>query len=438
MTDERYEGRASGEGLGQDLQRLSDNGIGYAKNHISGKAVGALAGSAFAPGIGTAAGYAVSTVYQNADKIIGGVLGFFLLIAVIVSAISVGREEELRNTRYVESTHPISADVLKYREQVVKEAEKNDSLKFVNLFLAVMMQESGGRAVDVFQCAESLGYGPQGFTGTAITTEKSIEHGVKLLSSLLRRAGVEEENDLAKISLAIQSYNMGSGFLSFANQNYGGYTQEAALEYQKIQSGGVKRETGIEELGPYRYGDAYYAKHVLRYYSYNGRGSVYSQIPRYYQNDYPHVKFGDGTIATSGCGLTSFAMVATYISGRVITPEDAVTWCGDRYYTDVGLSWAYFQAATSHFNLGVSVTPTTSAEAVLEALRAGKPVICSQAPGLFTSSGHLIVLSGIDEAGNVYVNDPNKANAVTKGYNDRGFDFEKEIDRTSKHYWIFG
>ena len=48
-------------------------------------------------------------------------------------------------------------------------------------------------------------------------------------------------------------------------------------------------------------------------------------VPQYYQTDYPYLKFGSsgGTIATSGCSLTSLAMVATYMTGS--TPP--ISWC---------------------------------------------------------------------------------------------------------------
>ena len=70
------------------------------------------------------------------------------------------------------------------------------------------------------------------------------------------------------------------------------------------------------------------------------------------------------------------------------------------------------------------------------ALKQGKYVISSQAPGLFTSGGHFIVLSGIDSSGNITVKDPNKNNAVTKGYNNRTFT-SSEINQAAKGYWIF-
>lgn len=58
-------------------------------------------------------------------------------------------------------------------------------------------------------------------------------------------------------------------------------------------------------------------------------------------------------------------------------------------------------------------------------------------PGLFTNGGHYIVLTGLDSNGKVYVNDPNKNNAVNKGYNNRTFDFASEINVTAKMYFVF-
>lgn len=159
-------------------------------------------------------------------------------------------------------------------------------------------------------------------------------------------------------------------------------------------------------------------------------------IPRYYQGDYAHVVLkGDRTIASSGCGFTSGAMVASYLTGEVITPETLADLARQYYVYGSGMSWAFPEALASTYNLG-SVTTTTSIDAVVSALREGRPVMSSQAAGLFTRGGHLIVLSGLDENGNIWVNDPNKNNAVNKGYNNRAFT-PSEINASNRQYWIF-
>ena len=92
------------------------------------------------------------------------------------------------------------------------------------------------------------------------------------------------------------------------------------------------------------------------------------------------------------------------------------------------------RAQASHFGCG-SVTQTSDANAVLQALSEGHPVISSQRAGLFTSGGHFIVLRGITANGKVLVNDPNDSNA--KNYINREFDMMSEIHVTANAYWIF-
>lgn len=158
---------------------------------------------------------------------------------------------------------------------------------------------------------------------------------------------------------------------------------------------------------------------------------------QYYQGDYANVPYGDGTIANNGCGPTAFAMIASTLKGQSITPKDAVEWCKNRYYINgSGTSWAYFNAAATHFQLNVNVVQKSNINDAVEALKNGKYVISSQGPGLFTRGGHYIVLAGIDSAGNITVKDPNKNNAVNKGYNNRTFTVS-EISRAAKQYWIF-
>ncbi len=161
-------------------------------------------------------------------------------------------------------------------------------------------------------------------------------------------------------------------------------------------------------------------------------------IPSYYQGDYADVVLsGDKTIASSGCGFTSGAMVASYLTGKTLTPRDIIgSWSRAYYVYNQGMSWEFPKALADHYNLG-TVTPTNSAEQVLRALRNNQPVMCSQRPGLFTSGGHIIVLRGVDKSGKVLVNDPNKLNALGKNYNTRAFDMNTEINSTAAIYWIF-
>ena len=331
------------------------------------------------------------------------------------------------------ATANVSDEVLRYRATVEQIAAKYGMTPYVELILAVMMQESGGRGLDVMQAAEGgfnkkYPHVPNGITDP----EYSIECGIQELKYALDKAGCTGPTDLDRIKLALQGYNYGSGYIDWAMERDGGYTKANAIAYSDMMC--------ARPNWPYsRYGDKEYVDHVLRYYIITSTGGTYPangmQIPHYLQTDYGNIPYGGGSIATSGCGPTSFAMVASYLTGKTITPVDAVSWCGNSYYKPgVGTYWSYFAAAASHFGCG-SVTQTNDPNRVLKALSEGHPVISSQSAGLFTRGGHFIVLRGVTASGKVLVNDPN--DSASKNYFNREFDMMSEIHATASAYWIF-
>ena len=52
------------------------------------------------------------------------------------------------------------------------------------------------------------------------------------------------------------------------------------------------------------------------------------EFPLYSQLDYPNKRYGSGTVATSGCGITSLAMVATYLTGHAYFPDELAGYFG--------------------------------------------------------------------------------------------------------------
>ncbi len=148
------------------------------------------------------------------------------------------------------------------------------------------------------------------------------------------------------------------------------------------------------------------------------------------QYDYP---YGDDTIAYSGCGPTCFAMIASNLTGKTVTPVDAV-WCGNDYYVDyVGTRWDYFYAAADRF--GVKCVDQLGAyefDDVIKWLKKGKLVISAQGRGIFTRGGHFIVLAGIDADGKIIVFDPNGGNHFV------GESFTPDqITDAGTQYWVF-
>ncbi|MBO5485036.1 MAG: lysozyme family protein [Lachnospiraceae bacterium] len=191
------------------------------------------------------------------------------MVAVLIG----GEEEEYRVSEGPTSNIvgiPISDTVEFYREKVLKEAKKYGMESYIDLFLAVMMQESGGNGSDVFQCSESLGKPPN-----SLTIEESIAQGVKYLTAMLQKAKVNSPEDMDHIRLALQGYNFGGSYIDYAVKKDGGWTQLNTFDFAREKSGGVRNTGGrVQQLGPWRYGDQYYTQHVLRYYCTANQGSA--------------------------------------------------------------------------------------------------------------------------------------------------------------------
>ena len=155
---------------------------------------------------------------------------------------------------------PVSAEVEAYTPLIQKYAKQYGIPEYVELIKAVMMQESGGRGLDPMQAAEGsfntrYPHEPNGIQDP----EYSIECGVQELKAALISAEVENPIDMEHIKFALQGYNFGNGYISWAKTNYGGYSYANAVEFSTMQA---------SRLGWDSYGDTQYPAHVLRYYPY--------------------------------------------------------------------------------------------------------------------------------------------------------------------------
>ena len=155
---------------------------------------------------------------------------------------------------------PVSAEVEAYEPIIQKYAKEYGIPEYVELIKAVMMQESGGRGLDPMQAAEgsfNTKY-PHEHNGIK-DPEYSIQCGVQELKAALTSAEVESPIDMEHIKLALQGYNFGNGYISWAKTKYGGYSYANAVEFSTQQA---------QRLGWDSYGDTQYPAHVLRYYPY--------------------------------------------------------------------------------------------------------------------------------------------------------------------------
>ena len=356
-----------------------------------------------------------------------------------------GLDVSLRADTKIEAK--LSDEIKKYEEELEAAAKEYGFEAYVELFKALAEQRHyDGKKDDIFNMSgTSLNPNPD----KTLSRADSIELAAELFSACItattkidKSAIPPAPSDVDGLRVILQAFEFESdGFVDYCK---GEYSEDKALEYAKTKSGNKERTDAneIQQKGKWDFKDQKYPPKVLQFYhvlgSSGGIGTYPAngmKIPHYLQTDYANVPYGSSNIAACGCGPTSFAMVASYLTGTTITPADAVAWCGNSYYVwGAGTSWSYFEAAAKHFGCG-AVRESYDANEVLKALSEGHPVISSRHAGLFTRGGHFIVLRGVENGNKVLVNDPNDSEA--KNYINRSFDMASEVDITSDAYFIF-
>lgn len=131
-----------------------------------------------------------------------------------------------------------------------------------------------------------------------------------------------------------------------------------------------------------------------------------TQVPHYVQQSYPDTPYGNyGTIESHGCGITSCAMVYSYLMDYEIRPDELAKTYG-RYNTYNGSLYSLFLDSAEDFNLEVKMT--YSWNEVVDSLKEGCVVIANvQDDTIFTTGGHYIVYYGITDDGKILINDSN-------------------------------
>lgn len=137
---------------------------------------------------------------------------------------------------------------------------------------------------------------------------------------------------------------------------------------------------------------------------------VQGQVPLLLQWDerWGYAFYADDMIAVNGCGPTAIAMVAAGLTGdNTVTPYKVAQFsAGNGYYAgDSGTSWSLMTEGAQQFGI-YGEEMGLSEDEVFSALENGHPIICSMRPGDFTTTGHFIVLTGVED-GKIRVNDPN-------------------------------
>ena len=145
----------------------------------------------------------------------------------------------------------------------------------------------------------------------------------------------------------------------------------------------------------------------------------FTNIINYFQGDFANVEMTPGhTIKSSGCGPTSIAMVIDSLTNANIGVVGMAKWAVNNgyYVPGQGSKWSLIPDAAAAFGLRSQSIARNDAQSLAGALAKGTPVVMICGPGDFTKGGHFIVLTGMDEKGNVKVNDPASRSRSNKTY----------------------
>lgn len=130
----------------------------------------------------------------------------------------------------------------------------------------------------------------------------------------------------------------------------------------------------------------------------------FANMPVYFQNDYPDVMYGSGTVASDGCSATSLAMVASYMTGYDYTPDTLAKYFGGQAENHID------RLEIGSDALGLAWEKAENWDFIYAALKEGKVAIVLMGNSAFTTSQHFIVLNGVTREGKVMVIDPNNRN----------------------------
>ncbi|MDE7431416.1 MAG: C39 family peptidase [Lachnospiraceae bacterium] len=157
------------------------------------------------------------------------------------------------------------------------------------------------------------------------------------------------------------------------------------------------------------------------------------KVPLYLQWDerWGYSSYGDSMIAINGCGPTCLSMVASYIlKNDKMNPKWMAQFSEENgYVSENGTLWALMNQGAK--KLGIeSIEIPLDENRIRNNLEVGNPIICSMAPGDFTTEGHFIVMTGIKD-GKIVVNDPNSRERSEKLWKIN------DIQHQTKNLWVF-
>lgn len=162
---------------------------------------------------------------------------------------------------------------------------------------------------------------------------------------------------------------------------------------------------------------------------------VPGEIPLYLQKDrrWRKVRYGSEGMGVTGCGPTCLSMVLCGLRrDEKWMPVKVARWAEREgyYVSGSGSSWSLMTEGAERLGMRAEQLPLEEG-VIRERLEAGHPIICIMGPGDFTDAGHFIVLSGMDDEGNIVVKDPN-----SRANSEKYWDLKRLMSQM-KNLWAY-
>ena len=156
-------------------------------------------------------------------------------------------------------------------------------------------------------------------------------------------------------------------------------------------------------------------------------------VPLFLQWDrqWGFLDYGSKPAALTACGPTCLSMAAWYLTGDdSFSPDRMMEFAEENgYYSPgSGSSWTLISEGAVRLGFDVTEIPLVKSR-IFDNLDVGNPIICVMGPGDFTSSGHYIVLVGVED-GLLRINDPNSIKNSEKLWK-----FE-DIESQFRNLWV--
>lgn len=159
-----------------------------------------------------------------------------------------------------------------------------------------------------------------------------------------------------------------------------------------------------------------------------------SEIPLLLQWDqrWGYHQYAGEVMGLSGCGPTALSMVAIFMTGDITkNPRWVADFASQNGYAvdGSGTAWSLMLEGARQIGLSSKEIPVER-ERVENNLQAGNPIIALMGPGEFTSNGHFIVLTGLQN-GRLKINDPN-----SRKNSEKTWDIDQVLEQT-KAVWVY-